>query len=337
MIESSQRTIPKGLECCVLLRLFAVGKPVTPDQLADSLGPLFIDSLNLCEDDWNATLDAVLATMKHERLISFASNQVTKLGQESLCESFDLPSIPTSERWTGLRNRLLIAKALGLPPADDEERKRLGTADGLRVAIMVQGYQLPISPFVRMSECLDELARQELAESTNTVPDFDAVFAREQVLSTRLMKGLPGKPERVLPMLLVRAVDESPESLRLAVLQNWVRKLNGVEAETPAESQFDLNQFSLQVQHAAQSVDQPRYGESKVFIQHVWDAFRKQSDGSEWSLAEFKERLVEANRENLLTLSRADLVGAMDRQLIESSEIRLPHATFHFLRLPSEP
>lgn len=336
MTEPSKDRTPIGLRDCVLLRLFAYGKSVSREHVTDSLGPLFIEPLSLDEQQWGHHLDNVFHDLKQDRLVSFASNKVTKLGRQAVCEFLEITTAPERERWSGLQNRFLIAKALDVHPGCEDERKRIGTADGVRVAVLVQGYGLSVSPFVRMSECLDELVRRELSESTGTTTEFDGVFARDRVLSARLMKGHPGKPERVLPMLLTGATDDSPDTLRYEVLRNWIRRLNGIERPAATASAFDLASFSRQVNHAAGLVEQPRYGESKVFIQHVWDVFRKQSDGSEWTLSEFKQRLVEANRENLLTLSRADLVGAMDQQLIGASEIRLPHATFHFIRLQAD-
>ncbi len=335
MTEPTDDRTPVGLRDCVLLRLSAQGKTVSRDHVTDSLGPLFIEPLNLDEDLWGHYLDTVFVELKQDRLVSFASNQVTNWGRNAVCEFLGLNAAP-KERWSGLQNRYLIAKALDIHPENEADRKRVGTADGVRVAILVQGHGLSVSPFASMAECLDELVRQELSESTGTTTEFDGVFARDRVLSARLMKGHPGKPERVLPMLLTGATEDSPEALRYEVLRNWIRRLNGVDHSAPTDSAFDLVTFSRQVNHAAGLVEQPRYGESKVFIQHVWDIFRKQSDGSEWTLSEFKQRLVEANRENLLTLSRADLVGAMDQQLIGASEIRLPHATFHFIRLQAD-
>jgi hypothetical protein len=74
------------------------------------------------------------------------------------------------------------------------------------------------------------------------------------------------------------------------------------------------------------------FGEHKVFISHVWDRFREDQASNGMTREEFDRRLVEANRENLLTLSRADLVDAMDPADVQASEIRLSHSTFHFIR-----
>ena len=50
------------------------------------------------------------------------------------------------------------------------------------------------------------------------------------------------------------------------------------------------------------------------------------------SREEFDQRLIEANRAMVLTLGRADLVGAMDPTDVQDSEIRHGQATFHFIR-----
>ena len=50
---------------------------------------------------------------------------------------------------------------------------------------------------------------------------------------------------------------------------------------------------------------------------------------------EFHRLLLEANRQRLLELARADLVGAMDRQEVADSEIEDRGATYHFVRDPN--
>jgi hypothetical protein len=53
---------------------------------------------------------------------------------------------------------------------------------------------------------------------------------------------------------------------------------------------------------------------------------------------EVKRRLLDAHRNDLLSLARADLVGAMDRDAVSASEIRDRGTSFHFVldqqRLP---
>ena len=74
-----------------------------------------------------------------------------------------------------------------------------------------------------------------------------------------------------------------------------------------------------------------RFGENKVFIGPVYDA-AKRNDPS-LTREQFNKSLVDANRDGRLTLARADLISAMNPQMVRSSEISLSNSTFHFIRL----
>jgi hypothetical protein len=49
--------------------------------------------------------------------------------------------------------------------------------------------------------------------------------------------------------------------------------------------------------------------------------------------AGFKDRLIEANRQGLIRLSRADLVEAMDPADVRASETTWLNAVFHFVEI----
>ncbi len=72
-----------------------------------------------------------------------------------------------------------------------------------------------------------------------------------------------------------------------------------------------------------------RYGDQKVFISAVYRAIPPHAIGM--TLPEFKRWLIDRNRTGDLVLARADLVGAMDRNLVRDSEIEDRGATFHFI------
>lgn len=81
---------------------------------------------------------------------------------------------------------------------------------------------------------------------------------------------------------------------------------------------------------AAAARSSKRFGEDSVFIIGAFDELGEPS----MSLENFKERLLEAHRTNQLTLSRADLTAAMDREMVEASETRgMAGSTFHFIVL----
>jgi hypothetical protein len=74
-----------------------------------------------------------------------------------------------------------------------------------------------------------------------------------------------------------------------------------------------------------------RFGPEKVFISSIWHRLERDGRVPDFSLDRFKQWLLDANRERLLDLVRADLVGAMDPRLVAESEIEDLGSTFHFV------
>jgi hypothetical protein len=100
---------------------------------------------------------------------------------------------------------------------------------------------------------------------------------------------------------------------------------------------IDLPAFAATVRTlAANSPPQDRFHDNKVFIAALWRASQREPNLPRFSLAEFKQRLIEANAQHLLHLSRADLVQAMDPQLVADSETVHQNATFHFVLLEGD-
>ena len=96
---------------------------------------------------------------------------------------------------------------------------------------------------------------------------------------------------------------------------------------------LDLPSFAERVKAAARACPTGRFGDSKVFIAHVWLSLQSDPAFRTMDLAAFKERLAEANNARLLDLSRADLVQAMDPDDVRQSEVHYLNATFHFVRI----
>lgn len=87
--------------------------------------------------------------------------------------------------------------------------------------------------------------------------------------------------------------------------------------------------FADKAQEAAESVTGAgRWGDNKVFLADAHAAYVKQHGAI--SADEFKARLVVANREGKVNLSRADMPEAMDRSRVNASEAQLnPGDRFH--------
>ncbi len=103
---------------------------------------------------------------------------------------------------------------------------------------------------------------------------------------------------------------------------------DAVSEEPDAEApQSSPESFAEQVLTVARALPTGRFGMNKVFISHVWKALQP-----EWSDREaFDAALLEANRSRRLSLSRADLVSAMDPKDVAESEVRSFGARFHFV------
>jgi hypothetical protein len=100
---------------------------------------------------------------------------------------------------------------------------------------------------------------------------------------------------------------------------------------------LDLSEFAATMRKlAATSPPQDCFHDNKVFIAPLWRASQREPNFPRLSLAEFKQRLVEANTRGLLHLSRADLVQAMDPQLVAESETAHLNATYHFVLLEGD-
>lgn len=95
-------------------------------------------------------------------------------------------------------------------------------------------------------------------------------------------------------------------------------------------STCSLQEFGRAVNDAARSVTHGRW-HSAVFISAVWEELLQQgAQGLTYDA--FKRRLIQAMQDDLVELSRADLVEAMPYELVRDSETNYSGARFHFIR-----
>lgn len=151
------------------------------------------------------------------------------------------------------------------------------------------------------------------------------------VLKNRLNLALAEFP--TLPQAfgaLVGARRSGIPGLREALLERMIRE-EGSEGPVAAPA-IDLKAFADTVLKIARECTSGRFGPDKVFISHVWRQFRRSCPEYEMTEQAFKKHLADANREDLLALSQADLVEAMDPRDVSESETVYLNARFHFVR-----
>lgn len=102
--------------------------------------------------------------------------------------------------------------------------------------------------------------------------------------------------------------------------------------DEPAPLPADERAFAERVLSAARASKTDGHGGNKVFISHVMRQLEREGIAVGDADA-FKARLVAAQRRDLLSLTRADLVEAMNPADVEASETRYLSTTFHFVRV----
>lgn len=131
-------------------------------------------------------------------------------------------------------------------------------------------------------------------------------------------------------------MDIQRSCLRLALAENTslkrVEPTNTAPVQPTVPLPADERAFAERILSAAKASKTDRYGGNKVFISHVMRQLER--EGVAVGDAEkFKDRLVSAQRNGLLSLTRADLVEAMDPADVEASLTKYLSTTFHFVRL----
>jgi hypothetical protein len=147
---------------------------------------------------------------------------------------------------------------------------------------------------------------------------------------------IPLMPGATLKQALDRVlVQYLGQPARMKVTQAVLLQALSVDSSNEAESNVtaaedDLNSFAYAVRQAMDRTKEGWVG-SRVFISRVWNTLTAERRFPEMTLDSFKQRLLEANRRELLTLARADMAPTYDQSDVTASEIRWEHSTFHFL------
>ena len=154
-----------------------------------------------------------------------------------------------------------------------------------------------------------------------TDPEGNNFWLDRKITTTvRSPYGGPGfvtKPKKVAPSQLGK------------VLKQEVQQQDKADAKMDdADDPKDLHAFAAKALQVARSPQSKKFHGDRVFIGSVKDlGFPRMPR------AKFDAMLIEAHQSRLLRLSRADLVGAMDVNLVQQSEVRFQSATFHFIVL----
>ena len=138
----------------------------------------------------------------------------------------------------------------------------------------------------------------------------------------------------VVPKALLDAPKSGMEGLRAVALAGLTN--TGTRPPVADPEPFDLEMFANTVKAVARTSPTGRFGDNKVFISHVWRQVRHEPQFAPLGLDGFKAKLVEANRENLLVLSRADMPEVLPPSDLDDSETTYQNTVYHFILLDKE-
>lgn len=307
----------------------------TVSKLRQALAPLLRERLSSADAaaavDEALTAAAAAAELERGR----GSLVLSDAGRARATELFGLDAWPKLT-WRRARETLLPRHALGL--AGDGK----GGSDGLRAAVLVRAHGLDERAGRSLPRARDQLLWKLLGV------DRQEPFTHGAVVSFLLGRALGSertlKPEVALEQLAAQAVGARRREARLlaaAIIDRWLSDGATAIAQPlavaapenghgPTSSWPDQpEQLAARILDTARGMHSGRFGDDKVFVSHLF----RELHPPYASLDRFKEELLELHRERHLTLSRADLVEAMNPRDVAESEIRQHNATFHFVRL----
>lgn len=296
---------------------------------------------------------------------------LSERGQQALCTQLGLSRAPS---WIEIRERHLTALSLGLRPGGPEvaaatrtwedlalrvlQGERPSSAHGASLLEWGNGLLLEALGLAPGVMSLDRLRMGALAKAFGAEPKgtFEELAKRlvAKTLGIRIVAKatmIPAVTRRWFVAQADHVIDEAlaspatPETTMPSALAP--RVAGGAAAMAPAAKEPSGHMVPPSVRPTSEPDllavvrdviprvgAEGRFGEEKVFVSAIWRTAERDRRVGDYSLDRFKSWLLDANRRGHLALARADLVSAMDAQLVADSEIHDRGATFHFVLDP---
>jgi hypothetical protein len=325
---------PDKLETLILARL-AVPRhsPLTLSKLSRAMSSFLAAGLSAAESR-HEILEAV-KRLREARQIDAGALTLLDDGRNRLCAALRVPLLPGARNWAEFKRKHLVR--LFHAESTSKSAKNLG------LVLIARKLELP-----------DDAARSESALADACLAKalrLDGKYRSMAQIRTAFLANVLGVPVRPKTEQVLRISAAAISGARTAGTEDIVHALTvswlsgtgtpgdarGTASDTarpPGGARGNDDLFSRTVGKVLEATRNPsakHYGPDKVFIASVWDNLRNDTELSELDESAFKTLLVEAHRRGALTLSRADLVAAMDPVLVAASETQHLNATFHFI------
>lgn len=304
------------LETLVIARIATASGPMSRAELAKNLRRF--SPMNLTDADWARLVDECCSALQHRKLLDEQGQLVDESELERRIGKV------SAKTWSQLAERVFPVIGLGVTDEISKVTSRLTGRDAWTAAIAgrVLGLWTDGPPPSLPAVC-DAFAWHQLGiagKPKRCPPEVRALFFQRELRTD------PAPPDRLLRLFAARELEAARPELRIlrdALVRHWLLGRTLGRAKPDA--------FAADVRTIATGARQGVFGDRKVFISSVWDDLRRRPSWSALTLADFKERLVTAHRAGDLVLARADLVAAMNPDLVAASETVTDGASFHFI------
>lgn len=310
----------------ILVRLLAAAtNPPAPGVILKDLKSFFTRPPTL------EVVKATLATLRTGGLLPAKGQTLTDAGRRRALAYLGVSDLPAKTRWPTIRDSHLLSKALGVPAAE------LKKPDAVAAILLKRKLGLPVGTRNTLLAVFDALACRLLGFPERTKLDLRAALLSQRLEASELLT--TKELVSTLPAALLAPTASGRFNVKAVALTGWA---DGGSAPAPpppvpaVDETFDLADFAATVRSEARRCPTGRFGDNKVFISHVWRQLKDESRFRRLGLDGFKAKLVEANRADLLTLSRADLVQVMNPEDVRESEAVYLNASFHFILIAPE-
>ena len=290
---------------------------------------------------WKERCRSLIERMLEEELVTAGSRGGLSLRKEGVARGLRFLGVEARPRgltWQKLNAAFLPAVGLGLPPSP-AILTWIGNADGFRAALLQRHLGGEGKPTPTLKQVRDRLLWRQLGVEAHRPFTLPAV--QKHLLSAVLELDVTD-PKLALQQLAARtagAARVDADSIRLAQTRRWLMAADksppaepSPQKEASAARPEAVPDFAARVLATARALpESARFGSDRVFIAYVWRVLQR-----DWRDRDsFDKALLEANRVRELSLSRADLVSAMDRTVVAESEVRAPGDRYHFIALTS--
>jgi hypothetical protein len=341
----------------VFLARLSVAKPPSENDVVKSVQPLAMPLESPAQAKME--LSNVLLKLRKRGWVQGEKRALTAIGKHALREAFSIAATPT---WEQVREAHLPALSLGAQPKSAEADKMLKSGESIAVTLLRK--RLGFSEVFTAAALCDAILLQELG-----LPSVSGKLTlgrlRTLVLARRFDTEPKGKPDELVKRLAVKdckASTAAKRSFNKVLGKQWIGEQTDHTFVFTSGTGVDVVRNPpppRAVEHVQPRPPQPpkppgmptppdtllnivrealprvgsegRFGDEKVFVSAIWRGIEKDRRLSSFSLERFKRWLLTANRDGKLLLARADLVGAMNANLVAESEIEDQGATFHFV------